>query len=151
MIPILPDAAVLKRIDEEITVDASKGRVYRNGIEVARGRRCRGRVGIKINGVPRNVYLYHIIWYKVTGRWPHLELHHKNEKKWDDRYSNLEEVTHEVNCLRSKRSSLPAGIDRQGRKYRARLNHRGVLISLGRYKTISQAVAARKSAQENYP
>jgi hypothetical protein len=142
MIPIQPNAEVMEIIDE-LVVETNSGRVFRNGIEVAISRGWRRKINIKVHGVQSGVFISHIIWYKKTDKWPMLELHHKNEDNTDDRFDNLEEVTHEQNCFYSKRSQLPIGIQKRDGKYRARLCQNGKVIHIGFYKTIEEAVKAR--------
>jgi hypothetical protein len=132
----------MKKIDA-LLVDTSRGRIYLDGKELATHGKRR-LVAFKENGKQTNVYRYHIVWYKKTGRWPRFELHHKDECPWNDEFRNLAEVTHAKNCLLSKRSGFPVGIDKQGGRFRARYVLRGRLVNIGRFSSVNAAVTARK-------
>lgn len=138
MIPRRPSAYCMRKL-EMLTVDTRRGRVYRDGVElVSPGPRKKVSMRDE-NGRSVNFYRYHVVWWKKTGHWPRLELDHKNEDTRDDRFSNLQEMTHSANCLKSKRSGLPLGVDKKRSHYRVRVYRENKQFHVGYFDTLKEA------------
>ena len=89
------------------------------------------------------------------------EVNHKNLDKTDNRVENLEWSTHADNMehayvngridfhrkKRSDNTSGHKGVEKHGNSYGATITYRGVKHNLGRYKSIAEAIEARKMAE----
>jgi hypothetical protein len=121
--------------------DASKFQASRlNGKEAGSVRVTTGGAPywlIEINGVR---YRRSAIVFAVAhGRWPELQIDHKNRDSLDDRAENLREATCAQNIWnqapRAKASSLPRGVRRMKSKFQARINAHKVAHVLGTFDT----------------
>ena len=109
-----------------------------------------GYVSICINGRIR--YAHRLAWLYVHGKWPKGEIDHINEKRRDNRITNLREATHPQNNVRSKANKhngtsgvlgvYPAGSSR----WQAQIQYHRVVHYLGTFATIEEAKAARDEA-----
>ena len=91
----------------------------------------------------RSVYLHKYLMGE-----PDNEVDHINGNKLDYRRENLRHVTKaEQNYNRAAWGQYPQGISYDANKelYRARIQIRGKRISLGRFKNLNDAIAARKA------
>lgn len=113
-----------------------------------------GYIHIKFNGVS---ILGHVLaWFYVHGRVPSGEVDHLNHDRGDNRISNLRDVPAEENAKNRKRYANNrtghAGVflRKDSGKYIANINVLGKLKHLGTFKCISEAIAARRWAEEAY-
>ncbi|MBX3452487.1 MAG: HNH endonuclease [Planctomycetaceae bacterium] len=110
--------------------------------DLAGGLQSNGYWRIKIDG--RTYKRSRLVWLYVHGMdsYPHL-LDHINRDRSDDRIENLRMVTHAENQRnRSWGISRTRYVYREGRSWRARVStHRG-RVSLGRFGTEEDAIAA---------
>lgn len=92
----------------------------------------------------------HIVWLYMTGHLPRHEIDHQNRKCFDDRWSNLQDITHQQNCrnlaLSKRNKSGRCGVRFFHGKYRAEMFNR----SLGSFPTFQQAYAARAAAEREH-
>lgn len=103
----------------------------------------------------REFLLARVAWFLVKGKWPRLEIDHKNRKCWDDRWLNLREFSRIEQCrnqsLRANNSSGATGVMRLGpRRWKARIKVDYKYISLGTYRTRRAAIYARANAERKY-
>jgi hypothetical protein len=60
---------------------------------------------VKISIKHKNYLAHRIIWLWMTGRWPLNEIDHENNRRADNRWTNLREATTSQNCQNRKRSA----------------------------------------------
>lgn len=103
-----------------------------------------------ING---RLYLAHrVIWAIQTGSWPEADIDHINGVRSDNRWYNLQSVSHAINLRNSAgKSCNTSGVTgvswRPTRgKWRARIMVDGKETTLGHFSDFHDAVAARQSA-----
>ena len=104
----------------------------------------------------RHYTLHRLAWLYSYGVWPTKDLDHINRIKSDNRIINLREVTASENgqnvTMFSHNTSGYKGVTwhKQARKWRAQIKINGRAISLGLFKDITQAIAARKLGETIY-
>jgi len=124
----------------------------KTGVMCRHGKPCmspnkRGWKKIQING--KTMLQHRVAWFLVYGFWP-KEIDHINQDKADNRLINLRACTRSINSLnRGPRSDNKTG--HQGvswiperKKYRAWYRNK----HLGLFKTLEEAVARRREAEE---
>lgn len=94
-------------------------------------------------------------WQLVTGKWPAHEIDHRNRVVDDNRWDNLREATKSQNAQNRavhKNNRLGVrGVRRLGDKcFEPRLMINGKAIYLGTFRTLEEAVAARKAAEKEH-
>ena len=106
----------------------------------------RHRTGVRKVSIPRS----HLIWWKAKGKWPTGVVDHKNRKRYDDRITNLRDLSFSGNNLNKKRKNkYPPFVTRYAPTGRQHLAHygkyvyartyRGVLVRAAYYDTPKQA------------
>ena len=102
----------------------------------------------------RDYQAHRIIWLWMTGRWPVVEIDHRNRNRADNRFKNLHEVTgnqqNQRNASRRNNKSGFTGVYMINGKYIAHIKVNKRLIYLGTFPTIEAAAAARQAANEKY-
>lgn len=101
-----------------------------------------GSYSIKINGV--NYRAHRLAWLYMTGKWPDLQVDHRNCDPFDNRWKNLREATPADNSAntRVRRFGLK-GAYRHGKNgWCSTIRRHGVTYCLGTYKTEEEAHAA---------
>lgn len=97
--------------------------------------------------------VHRIIWLIEYGEWPE-QIDHIDGNPANNRLSNLREVNQLLNCKnaarRSDNQSGTTGISRASHSGRwvATISNDGQRVHLGQYKTLDEAVAARKAAEK---
>lgn len=98
------------------------------------------------------VLAHRVAWAIVHGRWPDGEIDHIDGNPLNNKMSNLRDVPHDVNMrnlrVRSDNKSGVMGVFAHKRKWWAFINIRGTRHTIGRYDSRSDAIAARKAAEE---
>lgn len=98
----------------------------------------------------RNYPAHRIAWLCHYGEWPAHDIDHINGCKSDNRIENLRDVTKTENNrntpLRKNNSSGFVGVywDKVSSKWSAKIGIGGKLKNIGFYKTIEEAIEARK-------
>lgn len=95
-----------------------------------------------------------LAWFYVYDIWP-IEIDHENTITSDDRWSNIYEATSQQNkhnrSVRYDNALLTKGIHKlPSGNFNAKIKHNYVSINLGTFKTLGEAVNARKVAEAEY-
>lgn len=111
--------------------------------------------GYLIGGIFGRIYSAHrIIWAIKTGMWPKLQIDHINGNTSDNRWVNLRQVTAQENQRNSKLSKANktghTGITISSGKYIARIKVDQMMIHLGSFTTIDEAITSRLLAEKHY-
>ena len=99
-----------------------------------------------------NHQAHRVAWAIFHGEWPREEIDHENHVRDDNRLINLRPVSKHQNCknisLRSDNSTGANGVylNRRSGRYYAQVKVPGRTMSLGTYRTIQEARAARSAA-----
>lgn len=98
------------------------------------------------------VYAHKLAWFHVYGVWSIVD--HINGIKIDNRLCNLRAVTKQQNCMNQgvRITNLLGikGVQQRGSKYRAYITHNYVTHHLGTFKTVEEAVNARRKAEAEF-
>ena len=152
----------VERVREAFSYNKRTGvltwRIKRRGhIKIGDAVGCLKRNGYLMTCLDGNPVMVHrVIWLHVTGVWPVGDIDHKNRKPADNRWVNLRDVSHSLNghntALRKHNTSGFKGVDwcKREQLWRARINVESVSHPLGYFKHKSQAIAARKAAEERF-
>lgn len=100
-------------------------------------------------------YLVHrIVWALFYGNWPSKVIDHKDGDGANNKIGNLRDVHQKINtrnCALSKNNTTGAnGVWRNRSSYVAEIMIDRKKISIGSYKTIEEAAAARKKYEHNF-
>lgn len=126
----------------------------RFGSTVAGGIYANGYRAVSFSGM--RYYAHRIAWAMHTGEWPSDQIDHINQKRDDNRISNLRQVTNHENTknkVRLKRNtSGVTGVDWDKRKgkWRAQIKHNKRGIFLGYFADFDEATAVRKAAEVKF-
>ena len=88
---------------------------------------------------------HRLAWLYTHGEWPPQDIDHINGVRNDNRISNLRTVSRRVNIqnIRSprvdNRSSGMLGVEARGRRFRARIQVDGAVVSVGNFATATEA------------
>ena len=97
---------------------------------------------------------HRVIWLMQTGRWPNSEVDHKNRDRWDNRWCNLCEVTHQENgrnqTLHNTNTTGRVGVGKRRGAYYAQIKVDGRARHLGVFPTLLVAANARREAERQY-
>lgn len=111
-----------------------------------------GYITINING--KNYLAHRLAWLYVYGIWPRGHIDHINGIVTDNRINNLREVSKSQNGMNRgvqiNNILGVKGVSPSGNKYVARIGVRGITYYLGTFKTIEEAVNARREAETEY-
>lgn len=103
----------------------------------------------------RNYKAHRIAWLIMYGEWP-IQVDHVDHNRINNKISNLRNVSQTENSrnmrLRRRNTSGHVGVcwHKKGNKWMAYIHLAGKFKSLGLFSDISDAVAARNKASENY-
>lgn len=125
-----------------------RGRV--NAGDIA-GRLANGYVMLKLHQV--DFFAHRAAWCLMTGSWPTAQIDHKDQRRANNRWTNLREATNKQNhenlpVLRTNTSGIP-GVrwDASRKKWYAFITHDRVMRNLGRFARLRDAVSARRKAE----
>ena len=100
-----------------------------------------------------SVYPAHrLAWLYEYGEFPDKQLDHINHNRQDNRIANLREATQHVNMKNksmyyTNRTGY-SGVSPHGDSWKARIGVNGTKVLLGVFKSIEEAIAARKAAEK---
>jgi len=96
---------------------------------------------------------HRLAWLYVHGKWPENEIDHINGVRSDNRISNLRDATTAENrqnhAIRRDNTSTVPGVDwhKSVQKWRVRIRVPGKRITVGFFKNLEDAAAARARAK----
>ena len=94
-------------------------------------------------------YAHHIVWFLAYNKWPERDIDHRDGDCCNNRLSNLREATMSQNIANSLRYPT-RGIEKHGRRWRARIHVDWARIELGSFETREEAVNAYKVAADKH-
>lgn len=113
--------------------------------------------GYQIITVGNTRYKAHrLAWFYKTGKWPVGEIDHINHNRSDNRFENLQDVTHTENMknrkldIRNKSGVCGVFWNKRLSKWEARIVVNKKKKHLGVYKNKELAVFVRKEAEDTY-
>ncbi len=154
----LTDEALLNYINEYFEYDASAGHFLRVkktnknqklGAFVGSTRKD-GYINVSICG---RLYLEHRLVWLFFFKYLPEEIDHINRNTSDNRITNLREATRSTNMHNTsakKNRSLPKGVHKHNKKFKAVLGVSGVQVHLGVFKTPLEAETAYLKAKHEY-
>jgi hypothetical protein len=113
-----------------------------------------GYISISIH--KNRILAHRIAWAMYFGEWPEADIDHINGDRRDNRIKNLRSVSRGENrknsAMHSRNTSGVSGVDwfKPAQLWRARIHDDGKEITLGYFKDMDSAVAARKAAEPKY-
>ena len=111
---------------------------------------------LRISVQSRRYLAHRLAWFYVYGTWPEDQLDHINRNRSDNRIANLRDVSHKQNHQnagkRSDNTSGHPGVSwhKRDSKWQAQIKHSYKRIHLGYFKTMEEAIAARKAGELKY-
>lgn len=111
-----------------------------------------GYIQIKIDGVLHKAH--RLAWLYVHGTWPDEQIDHRIGDRSDNRISELRPADFSENaCNRGLRSDNKSGVpgvhwDREAGKWNVRVQKSGKRILVGRFHSLTDAIAARRAYSE---
>jgi len=146
------------RLKELLSYDTETGKFYwviGRGGNAPAGREAGtylmgGYISIYIDG--RRYLAHRLAWLWCNGAWPQNQIDHINRIRDDNRIANLRQATASQNKVNSIDRSKSRGVyqHKGSRTWNARVHIAGKSISLGFYKTKSDAIAARRMAEPRF-
>jgi len=107
--------------------------------------------------IDNKIYAVHrVIWLYSTGQFPEFEIDHINHIKTDNRIENLREATRFENCrnrqIATNNRSGVTGVcwKSSANRWVAYINADAKRKTLGTFKNMNEAIAARKAAEIQY-
>lgn len=109
--------------------------------------------------VDRKFYTAHkIVWLLVYGEWisPKYQIDHINGDRSDNRIENLRVVTHSENArnagINKKNTSGTKGVswNKKHKRWVPNIRANGIRLYLGQFKTLEEAIIARRTAESKY-
>ena len=144
------------RLKELVSYDATTGEFTRlvgkgAGKPAGTKNKYREYVYLRVDG--KRYMAHRVAWLYVYGTWPTNDLDHINQVKYDNRISNLREVTksenqHNVKKYKSNTSGVTGVYLSPVGKWVAQVTQFGVVNYLGSYDTIEEATVARMHANK---
>ena len=99
---------------------------------------------------------HRIVWSMTHGAWPDQDIDHVDHDRANNRIENLRVVSRKDNCrnasLSKRNTSGHAGVTwcRRTQKWQAQIAPNRRTVHLGRFHDITDAIAVRKAAEEEY-
>ena len=97
-----------------------------------------------------------LAWFYMTGEWPEIDIDHRDNDGWNQRWENLRLATRSQNQANTRRyesnsSGLKCVFPSGGKKrpWRSQIQKDGQRISLGRFETKQEAFAAYVEAAKS--
>jgi len=120
-----------------------------NGKQAGVPRGSRGNY-IRIAIAGTRYYAHRLAWLYMTGRWPSLQIDHKDGNPQNNKWDNLREASQSQNSANKKRCAahLPKGVSRASRshRYAAKITKDYRTTSLGSFPSPEEAHDAYTSA-----
>lgn len=109
-----------------------------------------GHLRVKFDG--REHMVHRVVWLWVTGKWPELEIDHRDGCGSNNAWGNLREVTASVNRQNQRRPRADSTLQMQGvkrhcNKFKARITVNGRQQYLGLFDSAADAHAAYLAAK----
>lgn len=104
----------------------------------------------------KRLYKHHVIWAMHYGEWPQSMIDHIDGNPLNNHISNLRLVTSAQNQKnmklqeRNKTGQIGVWYDKNRDSYQAFIAHNRKRISLGRFKSLDDAIAVRLAAEKKY-
>lgn len=103
----------------------------------------------------KNYSAHRLAWLYIHGEFPPSQLDHINHDRADNRMINLRAVTNQENQMNRKFTGNSSGFrgvywDKARKKWAPKIKYNQVIINLGRFDTLEEAISARLSAEADY-
>jgi hypothetical protein len=142
--PECPNSFILDWIGKTWIIDPAQGIIRDLGGKTLGTVHAKGY--IVVQACNRQLQVHHIIWWKHYGKWPVLQLDHRDKDKTNNRISNLFEVSH---SQQMRNRVLPSSRPHRGvqvtkgkpPKYEVRISIEGKTTYLGTYDTLEKAAS----------
>lgn len=99
-----------------------------------------------------NYSAHRLAWLYVYGNFPDKQIDHINHNRDDNRIANLREVSNHTNMKNKSKYTTNttgySGVEQHGNNWKARIGVNGTKVLLGVFRTIEEAIAARKAAEK---
>ena len=147
-------------INKHLSCNTETGQVFwkePNGTKCKAGTeagsmRSDGRVFIRLKG--HQLYRYRVVWYFATGKYPKKQIDHKDRNKANDSYSNLREVSNELNSWNKgancNNKTGYKGVYQSGNRFIANIHMKGKTKYLGTFPTALDAFRYRELVESDY-
>lgn len=99
---------------------------------------------------------HRLAWFYVFKKWPEFQIDHINGDRSNNRISNLRESNQHENLKNRAISSnntsgvMGVSLDKSRGLYIAVIGVNGKIKNLGRFKTMGEAISARKASEQKY-
>lgn len=112
----------------------------------------KGYMNIKLNGTTYRTH--RIVWLIVHGEWPKDHIDHIDGDRINNKIENLRDVPNSENhknmAMMYINTSGHSGVSFRGKNWIARISVNGKEKHLGVFKTIDEAIKARKAAEKEH-
>lgn len=111
-----------------------------------------GYLSVRLDG--ENIKLHRLAWFYGYGKWPTLEIDHRDNDPSNNAFINLREASTKQNCCNTKPHRDNAigykGVSKRPNGFRSVIHVSGKQIYLGRYETPEAAHEAYVEAARKY-
>ncbi len=110
------------------------------------------RFGLSKNSIGKTIYVHILVFEafsKIKRNGRKLQVDHKDQNRLNNKYENLQLLTHRENNAKARRGKrkLPIGVYRyRTKRYNSIISIKGIKKNLGYYSSISEAEAAYQKA-----
>ena len=103
----------------------------------------------------KNYFVHRLAWLYIYGYFPPHQLDHVNHDRLDNRISNLREVTNQQNQMNRRFTGNSSGFrgvywDKERKRWAPKIKVNQVIINLGRFTTLEEAISMRLFAEAEY-